>query len=125
MRVLVIDDSKAMRMILGKILSDIGCEVFEAADGQAALDHFETVGKPDLALVDWNMPGMNGLDFIKAVREAPEYDSILLMMVTTETEMEHVTTALNAGADEYVMKPFTTEMILNKLQLLGLDTSSK
>lgn len=112
-----------MRMILGKILSDIGCEVFDAADGQAGLNHLETIGKPDLALVDWNMAGMNGLDFIKSVRALPEYDGVLLMMVTTETEMDHVTTALNAGADEYVMKPFTTEIILNKLEILGLDVT--
>jgi two-component system chemotaxis response regulator CheY len=123
MKVLIIDDSKAMRMILGRVISEVGYGVLEAANGQEALDQLDKADKPGLILVDWNMPGMNGLDFIKAVRANPAYDSILLMMVTTETELAHVTLALEAGANEYVMKPFTPEIIINKLQLLGLAVS--
>jgi two-component system chemotaxis response regulator CheY len=74
----------------------------------------------ELALVDWNMPGMNGLEFVQAVRAEHSYDGILLMMVTTETEMDQVAKALAAGANEYVMKPFTQEVILEKLQMLGV-----
>lgn len=124
MKALIIDDSKAMRMILGKIISEVGYETLEASNGQEALDHLKNADKPLLILVDWNMPGMSGLDFIKAVRANPDYNSILLMMVTTETEMANVKVALEAGANEYVMKPFTPEIITNKLQLLGLEVPS-
>lgn len=123
MKALIIDDSKAMRMILGKVISGLGYEILQAANGQDALDQLNTADKPHLILVDWNMPGMSGLDLIKAVRANPEYDSIMLMMVTTETEMSYVKVALDAGANEYVMKPFTPEIIVNKLQLLGLEVS--
>jgi len=77
-------------------------------------------GSVDLALVDWNMPEMNGLEFIRTVRAEQSYDGVLLMMVTTETEMENVVRALAAGANEYVMKPFTQEIILEKLQIFGM-----
>lgn len=120
-KVLIIDDSKAMRIILGRIFTEIDCVVAEAVNGLTALVHLETEDKPNLILVDWNMPEMNGLAFVKTVRAEPEYDSILLMMVTTETELTNVATALAAGANEYVMKPFTTDIIINKLQLLGLE----
>jgi two-component system chemotaxis response regulator CheY len=72
-------------------------------------------------LVDWNMPVMNGYEFVKAVRSFERFDAIPLMMVTTETEMDRVLAALEAGANEYVMKPFTKEMILDKLAILGLE----
>jgi two-component system chemotaxis response regulator CheY len=70
--------------------------------------------------VDWNMPEMNGFEFIQAVRAEHSYDGVLLMMVTTETEMDQISKALEAGANEYVMKPFTQEVILEKLQMLGM-----
>jgi len=76
-----------------------------------------------LALVDWNMPEMNGLEFIRTVRAEQSYNGVLLMMVTTETEKENVVRALAAGANEYVMKPFTQEVILEKLQIFGLAGS--
>jgi len=119
-RVLVIDDSKAMRSILGRMLRGIGFEVVEASDGRDALEKLKVAGKVDLALVDWNMPEMNGYEFVQAVRSEHTYDGTLLMMVTTETEMEQVTKALGAGANEYVMKPFTQEVIMEKLQMLGV-----
>ena len=71
-------------------------------------------------LVDWNMPEMNGLDFVKAIRADPKYSAVPLMMVTTETEIEQMYLALEAGANEYVMKPFTDEVIADKLRLLGV-----
>jgi len=119
-RALVVDDSKAMRRILGRMLRGLGFEVVEAANGRDGINRLEEVGKVELALVDWNMPEMNGFEFIKAVRSEHSYDGVLLMMVTTETEMEQVSKALEAGANEYVMKPFTQEIILEKLQMLGM-----
>jgi two-component system chemotaxis response regulator CheY len=121
MRVLVVDDSRAMRAIIGKILKEVGCEITEAAHGREALERLQQRGKPDLALVDWNMPEMNGLEFVKAVRAEPAYSDLPLMMVTTESEMGAMVTALEAGANEYVMKPFTKEVILEKLAILGIE----
>ncbi|KMP11732.1 histidine kinase [Candidatus Nitromaritima sp. SCGC AAA799-A02] len=120
MRALVIDDSKAIRLILGQILRDIGFETVDAADGKEALEKVKTEKKLDLALVDWNMPVMNGFDFVVEIRKDSQYDNMRLMMVTTETEMSQVVKALEAGANEYVMKPFTKEMIVEKLNLMGM-----
>jgi two-component system chemotaxis response regulator CheY len=117
-RALVIDDSRPMRMILGKLLKELGFEVTEAGDGKQALERLSP--PPDLALVDWNMPVMNGLEFVQAVRADHQYDHVPLMMVTTETDMERVAAAIDAGANEYVMKPFTKDIILDKLRLLGM-----
>jgi two-component system, chemotaxis family, chemotaxis protein CheY len=121
MRALVIDDSKAIRAILGKMLRDMGCEVAEAEDGRVALEVLKKEAPLDIALVDWNMPEMNGYDFVKAVRAMREYDELRLMMVTTENEISKMIEALDAGADEYVMKPFTKEIIVEKLRLIGME----
>ncbi|HIG11404.1 MAG: response regulator [bacterium] len=121
MNVLVIDDSRAMRTILSGILKAIGFEVFEAADGKEGLSQMEAVADVALALVDWNMPEMNGFEFVQAVRALDDYSATKLMMVTTETEMDQVVMALDAGADEYVMKPFTRDVIMEKLELLGIS----
>ncbi len=110
-----------MRTILKGILSGLGFEVFQAEHGLDALERLQEVGTLDLALVDWNMPEMNGYEFVQAVRKLTEYDELKLMMVTTETEMEQVVQALEAGADEYVMKPFTKEVIIEKLDMLGIS----
>ena len=123
MRALIIDDSKAMRSILKRMLSGVGFEVVEAANGREAMEQLQSTGKVDIALVDWNMPEMNGFDFVRAVRADHLYDGVLLMMVTTETEMENVVRALAAGANEYVMKPFTQDVIMEKLQIFGMAGS--
>ena len=120
MRALVIDDSKTMRMIVGNILKQIGFEVAEAKHGREALEVLKQAGSFDMAMVDWNMPEMNGYDFIVAVRSDHSLDNLRLVMVTTETEMSHVAQALSAGANEYVMKPFNKEIILEKLNVLGI-----
>lgn len=120
-RALVVDDSRTMRVVLRNILSDVGFEVYEAEHGIEALKVLEEIGVTELALVDWNMPEMDGYDFICAVRANRSYDDMIMMMVTTETEMEQVAKAIDAGADEYVMKPFTKEVILEKLGILGLS----
>ena len=119
MRVLVVDDSRAIRRIIVEIMKQLDFEVSEAGNGIEALQCLEELGAPDLVLVDWNMPEMNGLDFIKAVRANPEYSNLPLMMVTTETEMERMEFAFMAGVNEYVMKPFTSEVLVAKLSLLG------
>lgn len=120
MLALVVDDSRAMRMILRRIMSDQGYDVVDAADGQEALDVLEGGARPDVALIDWNMPNVNGLELITRIRKNPEWRSITLMMVTTESEYDQIVRALAAGAHEYVIKPFTPDAIVEKLQLLGL-----
>ena len=121
MLALVLDDSRAMRLILRRILLDCGFEVIEAGDGQQALEVVAAAPEvPVLALIDWNMPVMNGLEFVQAVRAEPAYRQMTLMMVTTESEHSQIVRALAAGAHEYVLKPFTAEIIMDKLSLLGL-----
>ncbi len=120
LRALVLDDSRAMRFILRQILKELGFDVLEAADGRQGLERLKEMGKADLALVDWNMPEMNGFQFVRAVRAERAYDDMPLMMVTTETEIASVSAALDVGANEYVMKPFTREMIKEKLTMLGI-----
>jgi two-component system chemotaxis response regulator CheY len=119
-RAMVIDDSRAMRGILRRMLVEAGLEVIEAANGREALDRLHAGETIDVALVDWNMPEMNGLEFVMAVRADPRFADLRLMMVTTETEMHQVVRALEAGANEYVMKPFTVDVVRDKLALLGV-----
>lgn len=118
MQALVVDDSKAVRSILTRILGELGFAVAQAADGVEALAELRK-SKPDLALVDWNMPHLNGLELVVAIRRQGTYDGVTLMMVTTESETHQMVRALDAGANEYVMKPFTRDVIVDKLALLG------
>ena len=121
MQAMVIDDSRAMRLILARIAGQLGFDVIQAGNGREALERLEQLDHtPELALVDWNMPEMNGLEFIIAVRKEPKYKSMTLMMVTTESEQGQIVRALAAGAHEYVIKPFTPDAIVEKLALLGL-----
>ncbi len=120
MRALVVDDSRAVRLIIRNILREMGTEVIEAGDGREALEQLGQNPDVELILVDWNMPVMNGLDFIRAVRTQRAYDEARIVMVTTETESEQVERALTAGANEYIMKPFTREILVAKLNLLDV-----
>jgi two-component system chemotaxis response regulator CheY len=120
MRALVVDDSKSMRMIIGKVLREIGFEVAEAGDGQQALDRLNHGEEVQLILLDWNMPVMNGYQLVCAIRTNVLLGDIRIMMVTTETSMANIQQALDAGANEYLMKPFTKELLLEKIALLGL-----
>jgi two-component system chemotaxis response regulator CheY len=120
MRALIVDDSRAMRTILSRIVAGLGFEIAQAPDGKQALAHLDANALPELILVDWNMPEMNGYEFVRAVRANAAYAGIKLVMVTTEAEMSHIAMAIEAGANEYVMKPFTPEIMLDKLRLLGL-----
>ena len=124
MRAIVIDDSRAMRLILRRIVGQLGFDVIEAEDGRAALDTLNGLDEvPDLALVDWNMPNMNGLEFVTAIRADARYKDLTTVMVTTESEQSQIVRALAAGAHEYVIKPFTQGAMLEKLALLGLVPS--
>jgi len=122
-RALVVDDSRAIRSIIGKTVRELGFEVLEAGHGVEALARLAEHGKVDLILVDWNMPEMNGFDFLCKVRENLDWKDTVIMMVTTETEMSQMQRALEAGANEYVMKPFTKDVLREKLQLVGLATA--
>jgi len=121
MKALVVDDSRAMRAILSRHLKELGFEVHEAKSGLDALMVLHKVGGVELAMVDWNMPEMDGFEFLRRVRSESEYDEVRIMMVTTESEMSQVQVALEAGANEYLMKPFDREALLEKLLLLGID----
>ena len=122
MKALVVDDSRATRSIISTMLKEIGFQVFEAGHGREALDFLKRTGPTDVMLVDWNMPEMNGYDLLCAVRATPAYQRVPLMMVTSETEVSQMAKALQAGADEYIMKPFTKEEMVLKLGLMGIPT---
>jgi two-component system, chemotaxis family, chemotaxis protein CheY len=119
-RALVIDDSRAMRRIVSSIVGGFGYEVRDAGHGREGLDVLNEGWIPDLITVDWNMPVMDGLQFVAAVRSNPAWRSITLMMVTSESEHTQIVRALAAGAHEYVIKPFTADAIRDKLALLGM-----
>ena len=107
-------------MIIGNILREIGLKVLEARDGLEALDQVKRNPDVELLLVDWNMPGMNGIDFIRAIRSERAYDGVRILMVTSEAQGVQVTEALGAGANEYLMKPFSKEVLVAKLNLLDV-----
>lgn len=120
-KALVVDDSRAIRMILARTLRELGFEVREAGNGREALEVLDAEKSGvQLVLADWNMPEMNGLELVKQLRRNPELASVVVVMVTTETELDKMTAALEAGANEYVMKPFTPEILAEKLELAGI-----
>src|SRR6202167_4174488 len=122
-KALVVDDSKAIRMILARTLKELGFEVREAANGREALEVIEVEKTAvTLVLADWNMPEINGLELLKRLREKEELSSLVVIMVTTETEVSQMVAALEAGANEYVMKPFTKDILVQKLQLAGIHS---
>ncbi|MGO9094023.1 MAG: response regulator [Bryobacteraceae bacterium] len=120
-KALVVDDSRAVRIILAKILRELGYEVCEAANGREALEVMEAQkAEVTLVLADWNMPEINGLELLKRLRQDPALSALVVIMVTTETELGQMVAALEAGANEYVMKPFTRDILVEKLQLVGV-----
>lgn len=120
MRALVIDDSKAMRMLLKRELLALGFEVFEAGDGQEALSRLAELGAVDVVLVDWTMPGMDGMTFVHQVRAEAAYEEMRVVMITSESDPAQIFHALMAGVDEYATKPITREALAEKLGLVGL-----
>jgi two-component system chemotaxis response regulator CheY len=119
-KALIVDDSRAVRLILAKTLGELGFAVVQAGNGREALEVMGREGESvSLVLVDWNMPEMTGIEFVRRLRAESRYDGVRLMMVTTETELEQIAAALEAGANEYVMKPFTRDAVEDKLRLMG------
>lgn len=120
-RALVVDDSRAMRAILSKALVESGFEVVQAANGREAIETMDREGLTiSLVLLDWNMPEISGIEVLEKLRSRSELNGVRMVMVTTETEIEQMARALGAGADEYVMKPFTREALEDKLRLIGM-----
>lgn len=123
MKTLIIDDSSAMRRIIARTMKSIGFEIVEAGDGRAGLEllaeHNQDI---EVILVDWNMPVMNGLQFVERVRANDATKHHKIVMVTTETESVRMARALLAGVDEFVMKPFTQDILIEKLQLIGVQS---
>lgn len=124
MLAIVVDDSRVIRMILRKALVAQGFEVLEAGNGQEGLDALAHSGGADVLLVDWNMPILDGLSLVRTVRGDRTWDRTRIIMVTSEAEISRVTQAIEAGADEYLMKPFDEEALREKLALLGLERES-
>lgn len=120
MKALVVDDSRPIRRIESEILKELGFETCDASNGREALERLQTCEVPDVVLVDWNMPEMNGLEFIRAVRQDARFTGLVILMVTTETETDQMLRALSAGADEYLMKPFQKDALIDKLRMVGV-----
>ena len=116
---LIVDDSKVIRMVAKKILQDLEFETAEAADGQLALDACKA-DMPDAVLLDWNMPVMSGIEFLREMRVLPGGDKPVVVFCTTENDIEHIQEAIEAGANEYIMKPFDSEIIQAKFTQVGL-----
>ncbi|WEK42838.1 MAG: response regulator [Candidatus Sphingomonas colombiensis] len=116
---LVVDDSKVIRKVARHILEGMDFAVAEAADGREALDHC-VVTPPDVILLDWNMPVMSGMEFLRALRETALASRPKVVFCTTENGSAHIRAAIEAGADEYVMKPFDRETLESKLQIVGI-----
>jgi two-component system chemotaxis response regulator CheY len=116
---LIVDDSKVIRMVAKKILQELSFETQEAEDGKIALDI--CIKKlPDAILLDWNMPNMNGIDFLRELRKLPGGEQPIVVFCTTENDIEHIQEAISAGANEYIMKPFDSEIMQAKFTQVGL-----
>lgn len=124
MKVLVIDDEPTVRMLLVDILEPLQWEVIEANDCLEGLHQLKANKDFDLALVDWRTPKMSGLELVQEVRKDPGLSHVRLMMITGLNDLDDVKLALEAGADEFLMKPFVSEMLFDKLRLLGFDVKS-
>lgn len=116
---LIVDDSKIVRKVTRKIFESLGYAIDEAEDGSVALDSCKRQ-MPDLIMLDWHMPVMNGIEFLRALRQLPEGGVPVVIFCTTETEFSRIQEAIMAGANEYVMKPFDDDIIKGKLEQLGL-----
>jgi two-component system chemotaxis response regulator CheY len=116
---LVVDDSSVVRKIARRILEELGFSVVEAEDGERALE-ICTRSLPDAILLDWNMPVMDGYDFLGRLRRLPGGEGPKVVFCTTENDIDHISRALNAGANEYIMKPFDKEIVAAKFQEVGL-----
>jgi two-component system chemotaxis response regulator CheY len=116
---LIVDDSKVIRMVARKILQELDFETEEAVDGKDALDECKRK-MPDAVLLDWNMPVMSGIEFLRELRVLPNGKTPIVVFCTTENDVEHIQEAIEAGANEYIMKPFDSEIIQAKFAQVGL-----
>ena len=116
---LVVDDSKVVRVVARRILENLNFTVEEAVDGRNALDVC-TRQMPDAILLDWNMPVMNGIEFLRRLRRVRGGDSPVVVFCTTENDMARIQEAIEAGANEYIMKPFDSEILTSKFEQVGL-----
>lgn len=116
---LIVDDSKVVRMVARKIFEGLNFSIEEAEDGQVALDACAK-SIPDVVLLDWNMPVMSGIEFLKELRAMPDIEQPVVVFCTTENDMAHIQEAIEAGANEYIMKPFDSEIIESKLSQVGI-----
>ncbi|WP_374372661.1 PleD family two-component system response regulator [Dongia sp.] len=116
---LVVDDSKVVRMVARKILEGLNFQIFEADNGQAAMDQCAKE-MPDAILLDWNMPVMSGIDFLRELRKMDGGQTPIVVFCTTENDIQHIQEAISAGANEYIMKPFDSEIIESKFSQVGL-----
>ena len=119
-RILIVDDARVIRHVIRQMLESHGFIVEEAADGVQCLNHCREHGVPDGIILDINMPEMDGLTCLRALRADPAFRGCIVVMCTTQVEMQHIEAALAAGADEYVMKPFTEDILIEKLRTVGL-----
>jgi two-component system, chemotaxis family, chemotaxis protein CheY len=120
MRALIVDDSRFIRDHLKSLLGGHGLECTVAENGQAGLQCLGCSGPYDVALIDWNMPVMGGLEMLKAIRSDPRLSAVKILMVTTEAENCFIEAALDAGANEYLMKPFDESGLIEKLEMIGV-----
>ena len=120
MKALVIDDTKSMRAVLRNILEEMCFDVYEAENGQVALDVLNDVGKIDLALVDWNMPVMDGITFVQKINEDSRFKGLKLMMVTTESGYDKLVLAKQHGVTHYITKPFHVDAIRDTIDVMWL-----
>jgi two-component system, chemotaxis family, chemotaxis protein CheY len=116
---LIVDDSKVIRKVARHILETLDFSVDEAEDGRQALDRCEA-SLPDVILLDWNMPVMSGMEFLRALRQGTYQAQPKVVFCTTENDIAHIRAAIDAGADEYVMKPFDRDTLHSKLQIVGV-----
>ena len=116
---LIVDDSKVVRMVARKILEGLNFAIDEAEDGQKAIEACER-GMPDAVLLDWNMPVKNGLEFLQELRRMDNGAAPIVVFCTTENDLAHIQQAISAGANEYIMKPFDSEIIESKFSQVGL-----
>ncbi len=119
-KILLVDDSQTVRLVGRRILSKFGFEIIEAEHGGVALEQVQQHSDIRAILLDWNMPIMSGLEFLQKLRAMPLSQQPTVVMCTTENDMDHIMQAMQSGANEYIMKPFTEEIIRDKFAEVGV-----
>ena len=119
-RILIVDDNRIVRRLIRQVLETCGFKVDEVEDGVQCLNHCREHGVPEGVILDVNMPEMDGITCLHAMRADAHFRDCVVVMCTTQVELQHIVTAMSAGANEYVMKPFTEEILREKLRIVGL-----